>query len=226
MDTTDITKFYNENKAAILKLVATEHLSQPLLTGLKYEFTALSGNKYYSFPENMGLPIKRYAKVLEHFDWLKNGISPQDFDQISQELSNCLAHIRAKTKDANEMSKKAGLLLAELDRRRAHAFPYYILHNLVADVLIREDENPNIISSQIHAEKCDEIEAEIEAGRADFFLTLPQLKPLNIALNSSPEELIEYLRDLRTEGEKDAQMLSLYLSWSEQERGTQTLKEA
>ena len=226
MDTINIKDLYKANRDEILKLVATEHLSQPLLTGLKYEFTALSGRKYYSFPESMGLPTKRYAKVLEHFDWLKNGISPQDFDQISQELSNCLAHIRAKTKDANEMSKKAGLLLAEFDRRRAHSFPYYILHNLVADVLIREDENPNLISNQIHAEKCDEIEAEIEAGRADFFLTLPQLKPLNIALNSSPEELIEYLKDLRVEGEKDAQMLSLYLSWSEQGKGTQTSKEA
>jgi hypothetical protein len=221
-----VKAFYEQHKSEILELVATEHLSRTDLSGLKYEITAKSGKRYYSFPEKMQLPFMRMAKGIELMDWLKNGISPEDFDQIRAELTVALAHIKAKTKDAQEYTTKAGLLISELERRRVQALPYYVLINLCANYLIREDEDPQIISSPIHHQKCDEIQAEIESGNNAFFLTIPQLKPLSLTQSLSGIELTEYLRELQAEAQKDKQLLSLYLSWTEQRPAKPTSSKA
>jgi hypothetical protein len=217
-----VKQYYEQHKDELLKLVATEHLSRTDLSGLKYEITAKSGKRYYSFPEKMQLPFMRMAKGMELMDWLKNGISPEDFDQIRGELTVALAHIKAKTPSEKEMSTKAGLLISEMDRRRTQALPYYVLINLCANYLIREDEDPQIISSTIHHEKCDEIQNEIETGNNAFFLTLPQLRPLSAVQSLSLPELTEYLRELQAEAIKDKQLLSLYLSWTERQQSNPT----
>lgn len=223
MDNVTVKDFYATHKDEILKLVASEHLNNPTLSGLKYEFTAQSGKKWYSFPERMALPTKRYAKMLEHIDWLKNGMAPDEFDKIGAKLQECFAHIKARTDKADEKTKDAGILLAEMERRRAQAYPYGVLITLICDVMVREDEDPAKLSSVIHIQKCDELEFEINSGRADFFLTLPQLKPLNIASSTSPEGLIQFLQGLRIEAEKETENLRLFLSWIDAGKGTKTL---
>jgi len=221
-----VKQYYDLNKDEILKLVATEHFERTSHANLKYEITSQSGKRYYSFPEKMQLPFMRMAKGIELMDWLKNGITAEDFDMIRQELTVALAHIKAGTKDAKEYTTKAGLLIAELERRRVQALPYYVLINLCANYLIREDEDPQTISSMIHHQKCDDIQNEIETGNNAFFLTLPQLKPLSIVQSLSLQELTEYLRDLQGEAAKDKQLLSLYLSWTEQQKGKPTYSKA
>lgn len=220
--TLTVKQYYELHKDEILKLVSTEHIERTTHANLKYEITSQSGKRYYLFPEKMQLPFIRMAKGMELMDWLKNGISPEDFDQIRGELTVALAHIKANTKDAKEYSTKAGLLISELDRRRVQALPYYVLINLCANYLIREDEDPQIISSTIHHQKCDDIQNEIESGNNAFFLTVPQLKPLSVVQSLSLQGLTEYLRDLQAEAVKDKQLLSLYLSWTEQQKGKPT----
>jgi hypothetical protein len=215
--TPTVSDFYSQHKEEILKLVATEHLSRTTTANLKYEITAQSGKRYYSFPEKSQIPFMRLAKGMEIMDWLKNGISPEDFDRIRMELTTAMAHIKAKTKQADEYTVKAGLLISELDRRRVQALPYYVLINLCATYLIREDEDPQVISSQIHHEKCDELQKEIETGNNSFFLTLPQLRPLSEITTMSPEELTNYLNHLREEAERDLPQLKAYLSWTERQ---------
>lgn len=217
-----VAQFYQEHKEEILKLVATEHLQRTGISQLKYEITSQSGKRYYSFPEKMQIPFMRLAKGMELMDWLKNGISPEDFDQIRGELTVAMAHIKADSKSAKEYTVKAGLLVGELDRRRVQALPYYVLINLCANYLIREDEDPQIVSAPIHSEKCDDIQREIETGNNAFFLTLPQLKPLSLVQNMSLAELNEYLKQLNREADRDKTALKAYLSWTELQAVKQT----
>ena len=124
------------------------------------------------------------------------------------------------------MTTKAGLLIAELERRRVQALPYYVLINLVANYMIREDEDPQVISPLIHEQKCDEIQNEIETGSNGFFLTIPQLKPLSGVLNLSPDELTEYLSQLKNQTIEESVRLKAYLSWIEPQRPTKTSTKA
>lgn len=220
-----VQEFYNQHKDEILKLVATENLKRVEIANLTYQITALSGKRYYSFPERMAIPFQRIAKGLEMMQWLENGISPGDFDRIRSEMVTSLAHIRAK-KDADKHMISLGLLIDEMNRRRATALPYYVLVNLVATYMIREDEDPSIINPKIHHEKCDDLERELEQGNNAFFLQIPQLRKLSEITNMSLTELKEYLQELKKEEEQESQKVKALISWIGQRPGEPTSSKA
>jgi len=208
-----VKEYFNLHKAAILKLVAEDN--PPQVKDYTYEFTSLQGHRYYSIPEHMAVPFQRWAKGLELKDWMQNGITAHEFDRIRAEQTICMAHINAKTKDAEAKLKHFALLNAELDRRRTSALPLYVIINLCANYLIREDENPMIVSAKIHEQKCDDIENEIENGRNAFFLTLPQLKILNEGQSMSQEGLTALFTKLQAEASQNVAILKAYSSWKE-----------
>lgn len=217
-----VKQFYEQHKDEILKIVSTEHLNRTTLKDLKYEITALSGKRYYSFPETLQLPFKRFAKGIELMDWWKNGIVPEEFDTIYEEMLKCWAHVKAKTDQADKMAERCGMLINELKKRRKQGMPYYVMINLAANYLVREDEDPQLISATIFHEKCDEIENEIEQGNNAFFLAIPQLRPLSEVQRLSPEELTEFLNQLQSQAIRETQVLKHLLSWTEQPKDKKT----
>lgn len=217
-----IKEFYQQHKNEILKLVATDHLERTTIRDLKYEFTSYNGKKYYSFPEREQMPFIRVAEGIKFMECLRNGISLEDMQTIYNKLQECLAHIKAKSKQADEYIALAGVLVNDLTRRINTATPYYVLVNLAANYLIREDEDPQVISPTIFSEKCDDIEYEILHGNNAFFLTLPQLKPLSVIQQMSPSELTEYLTQLNNEAIKETQTLKLLFSWTGFEKYNKT----
>ena len=195
-------EFYKANREEILKIVGSEHFKDKTLGQYKYEFTAHSGLRYYSIPESVAVPLKRYAKILEYNDWIENGINAKELGSIYNQLLDCHAQIRVGN-DVKKYNTDAGVLLNELILRQRMAFPYNVFQNLIAVALIREDEDPYIISPEIHKQKCDEIEFEIDSGKADFFLNIPQLKQYSTILNLSSEERLQFLVDCRKNSEKE-----------------------
>ena len=218
----NVAQFYQQHKQELRRLVATEKSEYPSIKDFRYEFTSLSGHRYYTIPEKMQIPFQRFANGLNFMEWFQNGLAPAEWDRIRAELTVCFAHMVAKTPQEKDMAIKAGLLFAEMDRRRVYATPLYVMINLCANYLIREDEDPTVVSSTIHEQKCDDIQAEVEAGRNGFFLTIPQLKVLNSVLSMSPEELTELLSQLHKEGVRDTEALKLYLSWTGAEKDKKT----
>lgn len=216
-----VKEYYEAHKEEILKLVATEHLSRTSIKDLKYHFTSLTSKKYYIFPENGQMPYMRFAKYLEYFDWFKNGINPDELRKIYASLKNSAAHIKAK-KDIDIHTDNIGLMTSELDKRITHALPYYVMVNLAANYLIREDEDPQVVSPTILHEKCDDIENEIAHGNNAFFLTIPQLKPLSEIIAKSLEELNSFMIHTIQEAEKDRNYLKAYLSWTERQTAKRT----
>lgn len=210
-----VKEFYNQHRQEILELVG--RTEKPELKNYRYMFTSLKGNKYFYIPQDMEVPFLRFTKGLELSHWFQNGIAPHEFDRIRDEMKTCLAHIKAKTDKAEKMLDNLSLLDAELDRRRKQALPYFVIVNLCANFLIREDENPMEISAPIHEDKCDEIEAELAAGRNGFFLTVPQLTTLIKGQNFSSEELTMLCDNSRKEAEKDKAFLKAYISWKDAE---------
>jgi hypothetical protein len=212
----DILEFYQRHKTEILKLVNEEHLQRPTHADMKYEFTTSAGNRYYTYTGKMGMPTVRVIKHGEFMDWFLNGLGPRDHKKIRDELFQCLAHIKAKTKEAHERTMQAGLLLNELELRALHASPVTGLINIAANQLIREDENPAIFSSKMHEIKCDELLGEVEAGNGAFFLLIPQLKDYLKSQNMSSSELMTYLQRLQTEEIKWNAMLSKVIGYMQE----------
>lgn len=222
MENVDIKDFYLKHKAEILHIQSQE--GRTTHKDLKYEVT-LEGLKYYSVPETMQMPFMRMAKGMENMDWLKNGLHPEEFDLIRNEMYMANAQILANCKNPEQVKKYAadnGLYLAELERRRLKALPYYVMINLCANYLIREDEDPQVISSPILHEKCDAIQRAIESGQNAFFLTIPQLKPLSEVIGKSLEELNSYMTELKQEADQNHNQLKLYSSWIEQRHNKPT----
>jgi len=215
-----VRDFYLAHKEEILDLIAKTE--KPELKNYKYLFTSLKGNKYYFIPKEVEVPFLRFTRGLEYSHWLQNGIAPEEFDRIRKEMKLCMAHIKAKTEKADKSLDDLALLDNELDRRRKQALPYFVIVNMCANYLIREDEIPMEISMPIHEQKCDEIEAEIAAGRNGFFLTVPQLSVLLKGQNLSSEGLTELLNNFRQEAEKDKQFLKAYTSWKLAETKSKT----
>lgn len=221
--TPTVEQFYEQNKAAIKAIIAKEEQSRTSIKDLKYEITSKStGHSYYSFPQQMALPFERVAKNMEYFEWLQNGISPAEFDLLYSQIQIQLAHISAaKNKDA-EAVKKLGTLIYELQTRRQKALPYYVLINLAANNLIREDEDPQVVSSQIHHQKCDDLQNEIETGSNAFFLTLPQLKILSEMQNMSSDELTLFLQKLQSEATQSLFRVKAFTSWKDASKDVTT----
>lgn len=194
-----VQEFYKANREEILGIIASEHLSNPKLTNLKFEFVSQSGNRYHTFKGKMDLPTIRVVKHQEFMDWYANGLMPKDHKKIRMQLFECLAHIKAKTKESAERTIQAGLLLNELELRYTLATPLTAIINIAANLLIREDEDPNKFSASIHEAKCDDIEKELENGTCAFFFNIPQLRNILKLPASSPEELAMLLQKLQSE---------------------------
>lgn len=219
-----VEKFYSKHKEAILKLVATEHVSRVSHADLKFEFVAASGKRYYSFPEKMSLPLVRLAKNMEFIDWFRNGIDPTEMATVCDKMIAHLAYAREGGKDQKERINHAAVLADELNKRRLTYAPLIIIHNLAANNLIREDEDPSLFTNQMHAVKCDELEQEIESGNNAFFLTLPQLRIFSEIQSMSPPELTKYLQDLQTENLYAQSLMKKLISWKGAATATKTSK--
>lgn len=214
----EVAEFYKQHRAEILKIVAAENIGSITHANMKYEFTAMSGHHYYTYTGAMDMPLSRSARSTEYMDWLQNGLNPNDFERIANELTNCLAHINARTKEAPDKATTAGLLINEMLMRKKSATPYFVLINFIANNIVRDDENPNTWSSTIHAAKCDEIEAEMDVGNNAFFFALPLLRDFSRLQNMSPSELTIYLAKLQTEQVRLREVLNRIIDYKSETR--------
>ena len=88
------------------------------------------------------------------------------------------------------------------------------LVNVIASYYVREDEDPSVHSDAIHAQKCNWIKAQVEAG--GFFFRHPSLIASLAALGLSSRASADSLAACLKQGEKLARLLTAARSMSEQ----------
>lgn len=153
--------------------------------GLKYCFTAHNGEEYYTYPSDMGLSIPRLVQTQSLLDRLYSGISGDERDKM---LTIMEQSIHAGLKDPINAAKIATMV--HLMRiQQGDMIQRDILINIAATLLIRSDEDPVDINSDMHRHKVDVFSEEIKLSTPHSFFLKTSLRELSILMKLSPEEL-------------------------------------
>ena len=158
------------------------------------------GRTYYEYPDNLNLPLFRYGKQKEFYEWLSAGINSENLGQLL-DVAKDMHFDSLKSFHEEKAFRKSMVkllkILEEIDNRRNQIIPIDIMVNVLATQLCREDEDPSGWSDVIHAEKCDFIMAHI--NDYGFFFQVAAfrrlLKLLNISKDGYKQLLTAWVAD-------------------------------
>jgi len=152
---------------------------------LKYCFTAHNGEKYFTFPNDLGLSIPRLIQVQNLLDRLYSGINAENRKKMRDVMKQAL-HDGLNNPD--NVAKIASMIhLSEI--QEGDFIQRDILINIAATLLIREDEDPIDINSDLHKHKCDVFMKEVTLSTPHSFFFKTSLSELSILMKLSEEEL-------------------------------------
>lgn len=132
-------------------------------------FVDETGKAWFEYPDTMGMSVKRMAANMQVAQYLNANMS-------KELLTDCVNDI--KTFLAKSDMIGAGARLTDLMTLSESIVPFDVLVNMIANDLVREDEDPKETNDRIHVEKCNYIKAAIERGDS-FFFQLTVVKDLS-----------------------------------------------
>ena len=170
----------------IIKLLGEErlceiyrkHAAKQIRKGMVAEFQDDQGRWYYSIKDVEFTPITRPAEAQTAIQYLAAGMTGDSFEHAMNTLTACIA---------KNDTIGAGAIVSDLLEFKKKVINFDAIVNIIAVNYIREDEDGVHISSTIHAEKCEFLKRETEAGR--FFFRLPLLTSLLNGQAVSNEQL-------------------------------------
>lgn len=161
------------------------------ITHQELELTDLidkQGRRYYAFRDYGAMPVARYNKMLELFNWMANGIQPEYLDQVIDAMDESLT----KGLEQEAGAAKIGALIHELQRRKEMVVPFQLQLQVLCIQFVREDEDPGEFVQRIQMDKVEAFEKETHLH--DFFLERPEWRKLQSMLGITSADWIEYLR--------------------------------
>lgn len=136
---------------------------------LDIAFVDTNGLAWFEYPDHMGQSVKRMAANMQVAQYLNANMS-------KELLTDCVNDIKGFLAKADMVG--AGARLTDLMTLSESVVPFDVLVNMIANDLIREDEDAKDTNDKIHKEKCDYIKAAIENGDS-FFFQLTVVKDLS-----------------------------------------------
>jgi len=180
-----IDKLFAVNREKFLQAYARDSVRHYKTADLEKAFVTHGGIQYYRFPKSMSMPINRIGKVQNYIAWMARGLSAEEHDRILDVMEKVLMDGLAVKKGA----AKIGAMIQEMRDRKNMTVHSELIYNFVAIQYIRQDENPEIISQDIHSLKIKELKAEAETyGNTGFFFHMPELKGVLKHLDISEDQ--------------------------------------
>jgi len=136
---------------------------------LQLAFVDTNGKAWFEYPDDMGHSVKRMAANMQVAQYLNANLS-------KELLTDCVTDIKTFLAHADLIG--AGARLTDLMTLADNVVPVDVLVNMIANDLVREDEDPKDTNERIHKEKCDYIKAAILNGDS-FFFQLTVVKDLS-----------------------------------------------
>ena len=177
---------------------------QNLRAGLTYQFPDENGLKWYTFTDPETFPLSRLAAQQTALRFLQAGLSAKEYKESMDTVIDLL--------DKGE-TVKAGAVIMELHSLPDKVLTLDALVNVIASYYVRDDEDPSVHSDAIHAQKCNWIKAQVEAG--GFFFRHPSLISSLAELGLSSRGSVDSLAACLKQGEKLARLLTAARSMSE-----------
>lgn len=149
-------------------------------SGLLFAFRH-KGYDYYQYPEQLGMPMFRMAKLSEYNIWISRGCTKNQLMELIEIADKCLFEGISNSKNA----AKLGSVLNEIKERENKAVPMDIWYNYLACCYVREDETDKEFNEEIQQQKAEAF--RLAADESDsFFFRLPELRVLTTRSNILP----------------------------------------
>lgn len=163
---------------------------------LDLAFVDTTGKAWFEYPDHMGQSVKRMAANMQVAQYLNANMSKELLTTCVQDIKGFLAH-------ADMIG--AGARLTDLMTLSESVVPFDVLVNMIANDLVREDEDPKDTNDKIHNEKCNYIKAAIENGDS-FFFQLTVVKDLSskfkISKDSWKDLLLGFQEVIKTQKQR------------------------
>jgi len=166
-----IKLIYKLFKSQLNKLVfETEVIHANWKDKCKVYYIDGNGLKYYQYIDSMQLPAERYEYLIGLVAVHEMGFNTKDYKSF---LDSFKKEINETVNNSDHRGKglaKIMTLVNELDRRSEIRVEVRTLLEMMAIILIREDENPEIIDHKIQDTKVDQFKKDKKEYAIGFFL--------------------------------------------------------
>lgn len=144
---------------------------------------AHEGHTYYRFPKEVNLPLERFSMSMALLERLSSGVSGSEMELILTEMEKALGAGLSNPKNAALVAT----YIHVIRERQDTVIHRDILLNIAATWIVRDDEDPAIVNSDIHNYKLELFEQLSKGGAKDFFSSLG-IDPLMPLLTMSPKD--------------------------------------
>lgn len=154
-----------------------------------------NGIKYYQYPDFMELPVSRYEYLQGLLSVFEMGFNSKDYDLFINEFIKTVEDIVNQHTEKGKIKEITRILylVKELETRSKIRLEPKALIELLAVVLIREDENPEIVDSKIQDMKIKQFTIDKLEHKRSFFLQAG-LSTFIPALNISDSDYLTLLK--------------------------------
>lgn len=197
-----------EAKQHMIEHVFNNQRKAPAFHDWQVAFIDSNSKKYYTTADVLKLPMERVNMLKHYYAMQAAGINDSELNkfitQFQQNLEDCINSAQLSGRIEHLGSQQA--LLTMLKERKSLAIHKDIFFHIAATVYVREDEQPDIVDSEIEKEKVAQFKKDSAGGLYDFFYRSELKKHLPYS-NISEEEFTHYLAESAQKIEVDTRML-------------------
>lgn len=171
-------RYIRELRGRLRSLWGSKKSTENLVSVFAHE-----GHTYYRFPKEVNLPLERFSMSMALLERLSSGVSGSEMELILTEMEKALGAGLSNPKNAALVAT----YIHVIRERQDTVIHRDILLNIAATWIVRDDEDPAIVNSDIHNYKLELFEQLSKGGAKDFFSSLG-IDPLMPLLTMSPKD--------------------------------------
>lgn len=158
-------------------------------------FQDSKGIGYHRYDDEMQMPIERMKEIQTCIREITNKVSDTDLVAFLDNQSKIIYGNEPADKKLEMLAKHNGILK---ERTEFSVAAPDLLMNLAAILYIREDEDPFVVSREIHDQKVAQFTADSRGVLADFFyrVGLSAYLPSPSGLTTGIEQLLQHSAEL------------------------------
>lgn len=202
-----------------LKHYHWENSRRPTHKDLVHVMTDDQGRGYYEFPDGMALPMVRFVKEKEFFEWMNSGLDAETLTELCDAAKGYLTDAMEKPATSSARGKdiaKVYTILEEIGNRKERIIPFDLVINTLCALIVREDEDPFEWNERIHQEKCQYFANHYISY--DFFFQFSHFRKLSRFLVDSKENWTRYLAQVKVQIKNLQESLKIYSTRSESKK--------
>jgi len=167
--------------------------ANPIKDQLVFLFKGTDGHDYFSYKPDSDLHMPRLPEQMKLMEHMRIGMSEEDMFLIFDNIDTLNAAILTTKNDKDKPSLHANIgAHTTIGRgRMSNTLHHKLLLQMAATWCIRNDENPQEFSREIHEQKVNFFDAECREGSAYAFFQLIGFRGLSRYMTMSGDEFSE-----------------------------------